>query len=377
MKKILIISYSNVFPPYWGGASRIYNLTKFLAKENKIWFLCNDFRFLKDRDPNCAEYDELRNNPNVKIFFIKPMLSKSQIINFSLISKALKIAKKEKPDVILASHLFSALNAIVISWFSRIPYFLDEHNIEFIRHNRLYKKRKLQQTLLKIYEKFACNKAKKIFCVSKNDKELLISKLKINEDKTILIPNAVDTDKFYPSKKNSDQIKKELKLEGIPIILFFGKLDYKPNYEAVEIIQNEILPRIMKKNSKAKFLIVGDNPPLNFQHKNIIFTGLVNNIEDYINVSDVVICPLLSGGGTRLKILEALCCGKIVISTKIGAEGIMLNKSTESLLILDDWDNFSNKIVSILSTKNVFKDVDFYSFSWTKSVDKINDFISS
>jgi len=300
------------------------------------------------------------------------MLSKSQIINFSLISKALKIIKKENLEIVLASHLFSAFNAMIVSWFSHLPYFLDEHNIEFIRHERLYKNRKLQRFFLKIYEKIACNKAKKIFCVSENDKELLISKLKINEDKTTVIPNAVDTKKFYPSKKNSDQIKKELKLEGTLIILFFGKLDYKPNHEAVEIIRNEILPRILKKNLKAKFLIVGDNPPLNFQHKNIIFTGLVDNIEDYINVSDVVICPLLNGGGTRLKILETLCCDKIVISTTVGAEGIMLNEFIDSLLILDDWEDFSNKIVSILSTKNASKDVDFYSLSWTKSVDEIN-----
>lgn len=375
MKKILITSYGNIFPPYWGGASRIYNLIKFLAKENKVWLLCNDFRFLKDRDPYCKEYEELRNNPNVKIFFIKSFPSKSQIVNISLIFQGLKIIKKDKPDVILASHLSSAFNAIIISWLSHIPYFLDEHNIEFIRHERTYKNRKLQRFFLKIYENFACKKAKKIFCVSDNDNKLLISKLKIKDNKIIIIPNAVDTEKFYPSNKNSDQIKNELKLEDSKIIQFFGKLDYKPNHEAVKIIRDEILPRILKKNPKAKFLIIGDHPPLKFKHENIIFSGLVENIQDYINVADVVICPLLSGGGTRLKILEALCCGKIVISTTIGAEGIMLNEFKDLLQIADDWDSFSNKIISCLSRNEPSKSRDFYHLSWQKSVDEINKFL--
>ena len=372
MKKILITSYCNIFPPYWGGASRIYNLTKFLAKENKVWLLCNDFRFLKDREVCCKEYEELKNNLNVKIFFIKPFSSKSQIINISLISQGFKIIKKEKPDIILASHLSSAFNAMVIGWLSHIPYFLDEHNIEFMRHYRTYQNRKLQRLFLKIYENFACKKAKKIFCVSDNDKKLLISKLKIKDDKTILIPNAVDTEKFYPSNKNSNQIKKDLKLEGSQIIQFFGKLDYKPNYEAVKIIRNEILPRILKKIPNTKFLIVGDHPPLKFKHENIVFSGLVDDIQDYINVADVVICPLLSGGGTRLKILEALCCGKTVISTTIGAEGIVLNEFKDVLLISDDWETFCNKIISCLSTNTQSKNRNFYSLSWRKSAEEIN-----
>jgi len=198
MKKILIISYVNVFPPYWGGASRIYNLVKFLAEKNKVLLLCNDYRSLKNKDPNCVEYADLKNNKNIKIFFIKPMFSNSQIFNFSLILKGIKIMKKEKPDIILASFLFSALNAIIISWFTQTPYFLDDHNVEYMRHKKLYKNRKLQQVFLKFYEKFACKIAKKILCVSDTDKNLLISNLKINKEKVSVIPNAVDKKKVFP-----------------------------------------------------------------------------------------------------------------------------------------------------------------------------------
>ena len=77
---------------------------------------------------------------------------------------------------------------------------------------------------------------------------------------------------------------------------------------------------------------------------------MVKNIEDYINSADVVISPLISGGGTRFKILEALACGKIVISTKIGAEGLS-HKGVENVLkIHDDWDEFSKTILLSLSS---------------------------
>jgi len=86
--------------------------------------------------------------------------------------------------------------------------------------------------------------------------------------------------------------------------------------------------------------------------KNITFTGLVDNIEDYINASDVVICPLTSGGGTRFKILEALACGKVVVSTTIGAEGLESKRIGDSLILCDNWDDFVKIIISCLSKQN-------------------------
>jgi len=180
---------------------------------------------------------------------------------------------------------------------------------------------------------------------------------------------------FIRLKKNNHEIRKKLNLEDVPVILFFGKLDYKPNYEAIEIIRNEILPRVLKKKPNTKFLIVGDNPPLEFKHQNIIFTGLVKKIEDYINASDFVICPLVSGGGTRIKILETLACGKPVISTTIGAEGIENEENSELLYLCDDWNDFAEKIILSLLNKKSKIHKDLFEFSWEKSESKIENII--
>src|SRR3972149_7567844 len=222
--------------------------------------------------------------------------------------------------------------------------------------------------ILKVYEKLSCKFAYRIFCVSEVDRDLLISKLNIRKDAITIIPNGIDTDKFYPDKQKSIEARQRVTLYEKPVILLFGKLDYNPNYEAVKIIRYDILPRVLKKIPEAKFLIVGDNPPLEFIHEKITFTGLVDKIEDYVNLADIVICPLLSGGGTRFKILEALACEKIVISTTIGAEGLTVKGINENLIIRDDWDSFSNEIVNSISRKNTKIDKEFIDlYSWKKS----------
>lgn len=371
-KKILFLSPANIFPPYWGGASRVYNLIKIISKDHDISLVCNDFRFLKKDTSVQEQKNEFETKTKVKVTIVKEMGPNSQIFNPRFIREALKIIKKQKPEIIITTSLYSAFHAIILKILTGRPYILDEHNVEFLRHERIYPNRRLPRLFLKTLEKVACRFASKIFCVSEDDRELLISRLDVKRDKITLIPNGVDTEKFFPNKRKNDEIKKLYNLTNNPIILFFGKLDYEPNLEAVKIIHKEILPRIIKKIQHAKFLIVGDNPPLEFKHEKILFTGLVDKIEDYINVSDVVICPLLSGGGTRLKILEALACEKIVISTKVGAEGIQFDKYQDILLIHDDWDSFSEEIIQSISKQGMMKNHDFYSISWKKSADDIS-----
>ena len=367
-KKILIICPYNIFPPFWGAATRNYNLAKHLANKYKIFLLCNNYKQLEKHSANSKEFLQLSSNPNVQVTFVKSLGKFSQIFNPLVVIKGLRIIKKERPDFIIAENVWSGLHAVILSYLSRVPYILDEHNVEFLRFDRMKRGNRAARFILKVYEKFSCKFAFKVFCVSEVDRDLLILKLHIRKDAIMIIPNGIDTDKFYPDKQKSNEVRERLALYEKPVILFFGKLDYIPNYEAVEIIRNEILPRILKRMPEAKFLIVGDNPPSEFLHEKIIFTGLVEKIEDYVNLADIVICPVLSGGGTRFKILEALACEKIVISTSVGAEGLTVKGISENLIICDDWDSFSNEIVNSISTKNAKIDKEFIDlYSWKKS----------
>ena len=375
MKKILIISPINFFPPYWGAAARNYHLTKILTKNNKIWLICNDDTQLKRKNFECDELNELTANSNIQIHFIKCMGRGSQLFNYFVFKKALKIIQKEKIDVIIAYSLFSGIQSALLGFLKKLPYILDQHNVEFLKYERMKWGNKVTRFFIKKLEKFCCNFATKIICVSEVDRNFFITKLGINERKVVIVPNGIDIEKFHPDRKKINDIKEEFHLEEQPIILYFGTFDYLPNYEAVKIIRNELLPKILKKIPEAKFLIVGNNPPLEFKHENIIFTGVVEKIEDFINASNVVICPLISGSGTRFKILEALACGKNVVSTSIGAEGLVLDGFNE-IKICDDWDEFSNATVSLLSEKSFPIRQDLINkYSWEKNSPTIENIL--
>lgn len=372
MKKILIISPFNIFPPYWGGASRIYNLTKHLSEKNKIILLYTDYKQISDKNSNFKEMKELLTNQNVKLVKIESFGKFSQIFNPLLVLRGLKIIKKKKPDYIFAEFTWSGLHAMILRLLTGTPYVLDEHNVEFVRFKRMKRGNKLTIFLLKLYEKFSCKFAYKVFCVSKVDKNFLVSKLNVNKNKIEIVPNGVDTGKFYSDEEKRERTKETLGVDkDVPLILFYGKLDYKPNKEAIEIIDKEILPQVLKRLPNAEFLIVGDNPPLEFGHQNIIFTGAVENIEDYVNASDIVICPLLSGGGTRIKILESLACGRCVISTSLGPEGIDRDACENRLIVEDDWRKFSNRIISLIRNpeKDYISPKFTEKYSWQNIID--------
>jgi len=349
MSRILIISPFNIFPPCWGGASRIYNLVKHLARNNEVTLLYNDYDQVESHSFGNEELQQLSSNPKIHIVAVRAFSKASQILNPLLITQALQLVKRERPDFLLAEFAWSGLHAMLLQFFSHVPYVLDEHNVEFLRFERMKRGNMVTVFILKSYERLSCLFAHKILCVSDVDKDLLISKLGARKEKIVVVPNGVDTDKFYPDKHKRKAARAKLKLGKEPTILFFGKLDYKPNYEAVKIIRYKVLPKVLNKIQNARFLIVGDAPPVEYGHENIIFTGLMKDIEDYINAADVAICPLASGGGTRIKILEAIACGKPVVSTSIGAEGINRRSSGDKLIVVDGWNEFSIAVANVLT----------------------------
>ncbi len=352
-KNILVLSPFNIFPPSWGGASRIYNLLIRLSDSNHVFLLYNNYNQVKSKNMDIDLNPSAEIRQKVNICSVESQGKTSQFFNARMITEARKIIEREKIDIIIAEFAWTGLHAIILRILTGKPYILDEHNIEFLRFQRMKRGNKLLVLMLKKFEQIACKLAAEVYTVSETDKSYLVSLLGINGNKIKIVPNMVDHNKFYPDNTKKEKISNELAIDSsAPIILFFGKLDYKPNSEAIQIIFEEILPRVQECLPEAVFLIVGDNPPDSYKHSHAIFTGMVDRIEDYINAADIVICPLISGGGTRIKILESLACDKRVISTSIGAEGIA-GYSNQQLTIIDQWDQFVTEIVTVLSRDTV------------------------
>jgi glycosyltransferase involved in cell wall biosynthesis len=127
-------------------------------------------------------------------------------------------------------------------------------------------------------------------------------------------------------------------------------MDWEPNIDAMEYFCDQIWPRILAEYPDAIFQIVGRNPFARVQRlasQSVQVTGTVPSVNDYLRDATVVVVPLRIGGGTRLKIYEAMALGKALVSTSIGAEGLSFQDGRD-LLLADDASSFADAILLLL-----------------------------
>lgn len=341
--RVLFITPFNLFPPYWGGGTRTHNLLKHLSRKHEIFLVYPSFKQFKNKDPEI--YRKELANLGIRLFEISTPVGRIQYINPLIVLKCLSLILKENIDLIICDYPWSGFYTLALHFLTGKRFIFIEHNIEYLIKWQIGAK---YVNFMKILERILSRRASAITTVCGEDKEKL-SKFDSVYQKTFVFENGFDEQIFYPNGIYNPETRSKLNIGNSPFILFFGKLDYPPNKEAVYKIRWDILPKVLEKIPDSKFVIVGGGYKFNLEHNSLIFTGLVENIERYINAADVVIAPLLKGGGTKIKILEAVACGKTVITTSKGAEGLINDFTRPFLRIADDWETFSDHIVECLN----------------------------
>jgi glycosyltransferase involved in cell wall biosynthesis len=167
------------------------------------------------------------------------------------------------------------------------------------------------------FERTAFTEATRVVAVSDEDAALM--RQQFGASPVEVVDNGVDTSYFRPSiaARNPRQV------------LFLGSLDWRPNLDAVSQLLEHVLPAVCGLEPAAHFRIVGRNPPRALQRQisrfpNVELHANVADVRPYLSQSGVMAVPLRIGGGSRLKILEALANGLPVVSTRTGAEGLRL-----------------------------------------------------
>jgi polysaccharide biosynthesis protein PslH len=134
-------------------------------------------------------------------------------------------------------------------------------------------------------------------------------------------------------------------------VLFTGTLDYQPNAEAVVWFATEVLPHLRVRRPSVRVTIVGRNPPRQVQQLaadlGLELTGWVADLVPYQRAAAVAIAPLRSGGGTKLKVLEALAAGRPLVATSVAAEGIDVEDGVH-LLVRDEPGAFADAVAGLL-----------------------------
>jgi glycosyltransferase involved in cell wall biosynthesis len=156
-----------------------------------------------------------------------------------------------------------------------------------------------------------------------------------------VIPNGVDLDYFAASPSSESTV---------PQIVFTGAMRYRPNAEGALWFVENVLPLIQRELPSARFSIVGADPPPIVRaladRPGVTVTGTVDDVRPWLRDAQIVVVPLLSGGGTRLKLLEAFASSRPVVSTSTGAEGIDAGDDRE-LLIADEPETFARATIAL------------------------------
>jgi glycosyltransferase involved in cell wall biosynthesis len=161
--------------------------------------------------------------------------------------------------------------------------------------------------------------------------------------RTAVIPNAADVD-FYRPRPDDPQP------DGRTVV-FFGLMSYMPNIDGATYFIQDIWPRIAKANPQARCKIIGGSPPpqlLALAGPRIEFTGFVPDLRPHLAEAAAVVVPLRIGGGTRLKIVEAMAMSKAIVSTSLGAEGIEAVPGRD-ILIADESSGFADAVSRLLA----------------------------
>ncbi len=201
----------------------------------------------------------------------------------------------------------------------------------------------VQWQRLRRYEADLCRRADHVIAVSEADAEAL-RRLVPGLIPTV-IPNGVDVSAYDPRTPPAPGMQ-----EGA--LVFTGKMDFRPNVDAMLWFAEEVLPRVRQQAPHVHLWIVGQRPhprlaPLR-NNPAVTLTGYVEDTRPYIAGATVYVAPLRIGGGTRLKLLEAMAMEKAIVATRLGAEGYEV-RDGEELLLADDAETFAAAVLSLLA----------------------------
>lgn len=376
--RILVLTPQFPYPPHQGTTIRNYNLIAGLAQRHEV-------HLLSFGDPAASRGTPLHQMCCSVQVVSPPQRSMHRRLRGLVLSTLPDMAQRlpsteyrtaldatldrVNPDVLevegieLAQYL---LHASARCASGRAPVLLfDDHNAEYVLQQRafetdarsLHPRRWIgaayslvQWRRLRRYERRACLAADRVVAVSEAD-ALALRRL-VPGLKPVVVPNGVDLG-FYsePVPPLGEGPGSTQGVSAGPGLVFTGKMDFRPNVDAVLWFARHVLPLIRREVADAHFWVVGQDPhprlcPLAGDPA-ITLTGRVADVRPYIAGAAVYVIPLRIGGGTRLKVLEAMAMRKAIISTTLGCEGFDVAPGQE-LVIADAPGEFAAAVLALL-----------------------------
>ncbi|MCM2322541.1 MAG: glycosyltransferase family 4 protein [Oligoflexia bacterium] len=353
MQKLVFLTSESPFPPSGGGKLRDLNLLRVLSEDAEVELLC--FAGSRPSAPPSlpVRVTELgrRKAPlwQRSIYPLRPY-----IVNGYSDAMEQALAERAAPDRVLWISRLAMAQYLPAAKALGYRVILDEHNVEsqLLLSAALSSLRRapgLWQALqCRYHESHFCAQADAVVATSDVDAARLTRLTSPHAAGRIrVIPNTIDAEDFEP-----------LHARAGSTLFFSGTLSYQPNIEALRWFCEEILPRLRRAKGPAlpRVVVAGASPSAEtvkfLQDAGIEVHADVEAIQPLLGEAAVVVTPLLSGSGTRFKILEAMAAGKAVVSTRKGAEGLALSPSYD-IWLADSADRFASAILHLLEDSHL------------------------
>ncbi len=335
-----IVPYK-VLPAQMGGQKGIAIFCKYLGEKNQLTVVS-----VKSNEKKFAENYELI-----------PLLTDSRLryANPLWARKIKKIAIKKNVKNIITEHPYMAWIGWMLKKQLKLKWFVHSHNIEFERFRTLDK---WWWRILKRYETWAYKYADGVFFVSPEDIQFAVEHKMVKEENAFLVDYGIELKEMPDDIQfQKEKIYSKYKIPNDCKMLFFnGALSYKPNTDALNFILHEINPILFQqKNINYRIMICGRDLPASFNNlknyadKNIIYAGFVDDISAYFKAADIFLNPVITGGGVKTKVIDAIGYGATVISCNTGAAGINLHACGNKIKIVNDNDAnaFVNAVLQV------------------------------
>ena len=367
-RKILWVKTGPLYPLDTGGKKRTHSMLVELSKDYEVTYLAlKDDAVALDPEESDAPYaakkrwvswkETASGSPKFFLELLQNLLFSS--LPYALVKyrsalferEIVSQCQDEEFDLIICDFLSPAVNFLRLTERINVPTVLFQHNVEAQIWKRLAAGKTnpiarwyfgLQFRRMARWEKRLSEIFDGVIMVSPEDTAMARSEYGLDN---VLgdVPTGVDADYFQP--------RSAAERTGEKTIGFLGSMDWMPNVEAVHWFVGEIFAPVKERVKGAKYLVIGRRPPAAIRayaeaDEQIEVTGTVDDVRPYLERCDLLTVPLLSGGGTRIKIMEALAAGLPVVSTTIGAEGLGLVDG-EHLLIADSSQDFAEAVVRL------------------------------
>jgi len=363
--RILQICSKSPYPPKQGAPIAMNNITqglidadnyvKVFAVSTPKYFV--DIKEISESYKQKTKFESVFIDTSVKPInaflniFSKKSYHIQRFTSNDMKNKLIHILEYEDFDIVQLESLFVTPYIETIRKYSKAKIILRAHNIEHLIWQKMsynstnplktFYFRHLSKTL-KNYEISMLNKYDGIATITDDDTYLfkkLGCKIPVTD-----IPFGLDIDKYISDSKSCE----------FPSLFHIGSMDWIPNQEGIKWFLENVWTVIYKQHPDLKFYLAGKNMPdwlLKNNYPNVIIVGEVKDAINFINSKAIMIVPLLSGAGVRIKIIEAMAAGKTVISTSIAAKGIAY-ENNKNIIIAESPKDFADAITKCINDRD-------------------------